>query len=198
MLHPHTRLSYISDEVGFGVVATRRIPAGTLTWVLDPLDRTFSDAEVVALPPIYHPVMERYSFVFSDGMRVLCWDLARFVNHSCEPNCVSPTDHLEFAIRDIEPGEQLTNDYATLNLTWKLEACRCGAPTCRGTVGAVDLASRAAELDQRLDKVRHLIEAVEQPLMEVVAPQQRWWLRNTARGGFPSVTTLAASRALAQ
>jgi uncharacterized protein len=41
-------------------------------------------------------------------------NIARYINHSCEPNC--ETDVLEgkiyvFALRDIEPGEELTFDY---------------------------------------------------------------------------------------
>ena len=42
MIHPHTELRFINDEIGHGVVATQFIPAGTITWVLDELDRTFT------------------------------------------------------------------------------------------------------------------------------------------------------------
>jgi len=45
MMHPHTKVQFISDEVGHGVVATAFIPKGTITWVQDPLDRVFSPAE---------------------------------------------------------------------------------------------------------------------------------------------------------
>ena len=37
----------------------------------------------------------------SDGISILCWDNARFVNHSCEPNCLTGGFDFEFAIRDI-------------------------------------------------------------------------------------------------
>ena len=42
---------------------------------------------------------------------------ARFINHSCEPNCESVTRGKRiwiYALRDIQPGEELTYDY---NLT---------------------------------------------------------------------------------
>ncbi len=68
---------------------------------------------------------------------------ARFINHSCEPNCRSVTrrGHVHiYASKDISPGEELTYDY---NLTREgisddeantRYACRCGSPNCRGTM----------------------------------------------------------------
>ena len=71
---------------------------------------------------------------------------ARWVNHSCEPNCEAEQrgSRVFFqALRDIEPGEELFIDYRlfvegrkTLALK-KLYACRCGAARCRGTMLAL-------------------------------------------------------------
>lgn len=67
---------------------------------------------------------------------------ARYLNHSCAPNCRSYIERKRIfieAARDIEPGEELTYDYklvVDLPRTRKLEEryiCRCGAPRCRGT-----------------------------------------------------------------
>ena len=50
-----------------------------------------------------------------------------------------PADYIE-AIRDIAPGEELTYDYlyerdGTEDEKWeKIYVCKCGAPTCRGTI----------------------------------------------------------------
>ena len=48
MIHPDTELQFINDEIGHGVVATKLIPAGTITWVLDKLDREFTKARILA------------------------------------------------------------------------------------------------------------------------------------------------------
>jgi SET domain-containing protein len=68
---------------------------------------------------------------------------ARFINHSCAPNCETLIEASRVfieAIRRIEPGEELGYDY---QLTWEstddpqelaLFACRCGARDCRGTM----------------------------------------------------------------
>ena len=68
---------------------------------------------------------------------------ARFINHSCAPNCETVIENSRVfidAIRNIRPGEELGYDY---QLTWEstddpaelaLYACRCGAKNCRGTM----------------------------------------------------------------
>ena len=68
---------------------------------------------------------------------------ARFINHSCDPNCqADETDGRVFieALRDLAPGEELFYDYGlvidepyTKNLK-RQYVCRCGADGCRGTL----------------------------------------------------------------
>ena len=59
-----------------------------------------------------------------------------YINHSCEPNAFMKVlyGHVLFiALRDIEPGEEITIDYEqTLHSDDK--RCICGASTCRGTI----------------------------------------------------------------
>lgn len=76
---------------------------------------------------------------------------ARWINHSCEPNCQAVLEEhpgrdrrldrvfIE-AIADIAPGEELTYNYGitlaerhTPRLR-KIWACRCGSPRCTGTL----------------------------------------------------------------
>jgi uncharacterized protein len=63
-----------------------------------------------------------------------------YINHSCEPNAFMKTlfGHVLFiALRDIEPGEEITIDYqSTLHSDKK--RCICGAPSCRGTINRVN------------------------------------------------------------
>jgi SET domain-containing protein len=76
---------------------------------------------------------------------------ARWINHSCDPNCDSEhvdaedgdksKDRIEIkAIRDIKTGEELSYNYG-IRLTErhtpklkKLWACLCGSPKCTGTM----------------------------------------------------------------
>ena len=59
-----------------------------------------------------------------------------YINHSCQPNAFMRTLYghvLFFALRDIQPGEEITIDYEqTLHPDSK--RCVCGAPNCRGKI----------------------------------------------------------------
>lgn len=162
MLHPHTELRHINDEIGYGVFATRPIPMGTITWVLDPLDRVL-DLDNDPQFRNYPATLERYTFVNSDGHYVLCWDLARFVNHNCEANCLSPGFDFEIAIRDIAAGEQMTNDYGSLNLEKPMQ-CRCDSQKCRGITRPEDFEQLAPDWDRLLKRAFPHINGVDQPL----------------------------------
>ena len=137
MIHPHTELRFISPEIGFGVIATQLIPKGTITWVFDPLDHVFTPDQIRSMPPLFKEKLHTYTYRDHNGNFVLCWDHARFFNHSCAPNCESEVEkgHIYLdAIRAIAPGEELTYDYALTRDSADDEAeearfpCRCGAP----------------------------------------------------------------------
>lgn len=162
MLHPCTEIRFINEEIGSGVFATARLPKGTITWVQDPLDQVI-DLERQPQYRSYPPTLERYSFRNADGHYVLCWDYARFVNHNCEANCLSPGMDFEICIRDIEAGEELTNDYGSLNLEFTM-TCSCGGASCRRVTSPDDFIRLAPGWDQALALAYPSIEKVEQPL----------------------------------
>lgn len=182
MIYPATELRFINENIGYGVVAKEFIPKGTITWVRCSLDRIFSPAQVEALGPSYWPTIDKYAFNDSRGDFVLCWDLARFVNHSCEPTVLSPGFDFDIALRDIQPGEQLMCDYASLNLDNSF-ACACGSPSCRGEVHPFDWEHMADEWDVTLEAAVREIGNVEQPMWSFLPnPTQ---ILAAARGQIP-------------
>jgi SET domain-containing protein len=89
-----------------------------------------------------------HTFLFEVGEDV-CIDAsrrgnaARYINHSCEPNCeaVEEDDRIFIeALKDIPAGTELTYDYSlepadVPRRAWKRAyGCRCGAARCRGTM----------------------------------------------------------------
>ncbi|KAJ3050921.1 histone methyltransferase set2 [Rhizophlyctis rosea] len=67
---------------------------------------------------------------------------ARFMNHSCDPNCklekwvVGPQMRLGiFAQRDIREGEELTFDYQFQRYGDEAQPCYCGSQNCKGVIG---------------------------------------------------------------
>lgn len=70
-------------------------------------------------------------------------NLARFMNHSCAPNCRSEKWWVGnsyrmglFAIYDIKEGQELTFNYNLSIHGSKQTPCRCGANTCSGFIGS--------------------------------------------------------------
>jgi uncharacterized protein len=113
MIHPHSELRFVSPEIGLGVFATRLIPKETITWVFDALDQIVVPAKSSELPAPLQRQLDIYSYKNGRGERILCWDHARFVNHSCRPTSLAPGFDLEIAVRDVHPGEQITDDYGS-------------------------------------------------------------------------------------
>ncbi|KAJ3356730.1 histone methyltransferase set2 [Entophlyctis luteolus] len=67
---------------------------------------------------------------------------ARFMNHSCAPNCelqkwvVNTQVRMGFfAISDIAEGEELTFDYKFERYGAEPQICYCGQPSCKGIIG---------------------------------------------------------------
>lgn len=163
MLHPHTELRHVSDQIGYGVFATQPIPKGTITWVRDELDQSFQPPAISGLRKELQDVLEKYTFVDRVGTAVLCWDLARFMNHSCNANCLGAGYEFEIAIRDIAVGEELTDDYGTLNLR-ELFPCFCQSASCRKFIRPDDLTRLWENWDEKLRSAFPLIPLVPQPL----------------------------------
>ena len=126
---------------GFGAFATRRIPRGTciIEYVgerISPKEADARYAEDGAGAPVLLFVVNKRTVIDAG----VSGNEARFINHSCEPNCEAVIDsrHIYIeALRTISPGEELSYDY---NLTRDEQddsqyyVCHCGASTCRGTM----------------------------------------------------------------
>lgn len=63
------------------------------------------------------------------------WNPARFLNHSCEPNAEAEIfgDQIWImALRNIQPGEEITFNYSYDLENHEDHPCRCGAAKCVG------------------------------------------------------------------
>jgi uncharacterized protein len=169
MIHPNTEVKFISYDVGYGLVATEFIPAGTITWALDQLDREFTPIQIESLEQIYKDILDTYTYRNSNGNFVLCWDNGRYVNHSFNSNCLTTAYDFEIAIRDIQPGEQLTDDYGYLNIPRPFRGINEG--TRRKIVYPDDILKYYKVWDKKIFKVFPRIPKLKQPLKELISPQ---------------------------
>jgi SET domain-containing protein len=130
---------------GLGAFATERIPAGTrlIEYTGERLTPDEAEARYPDDPNVRH---HTYLFAIDDDVVIdaaVDGNEARFINHSCEPNCdaVVEDGHIWIeTIRDVEPGEELAYDYAYVleerhtPAAKRLYPCNCGAARCRGTI----------------------------------------------------------------
>ncbi len=106
---------------GIGLFAAEPIPEGTVVWRLDPAIDLQLEPEVIdRLAPPARDQIEKYTYLDPVLRRhVLCGDVARFFNHDERPNCRDLPDAkggVTVAARPIAAGEELTCDYATIDV----------------------------------------------------------------------------------
>lgn len=188
MIHPHTELRPVSPTIGLGIFATKLIPRGTVTWVQDTLDIELTAEQFHALPEPQRVLVHHYSYLDSRGLYVLCWDSGRYMNHSCSATTISYGTICDVALRDIQPGEELTCDYVLLNLEHRL-TCHCGSPTCRGEVAPGDFEKVGHLLDQAIQDVTPFLSRVEQPLAAMMLPPERARLEAVMKGSAAPLCT---------
>jgi uncharacterized protein len=128
---------------GQGAFAVRAIPQGTR--VVEYTGERISPEEADARYDD-DALEHSHTFLFTVTRNIIIdaardGNEARFINHSCDPNCEAVIEHKRVfieAIRDIAPGEELTYDYhlerpGRFKEEWKQRyACHCGADNCRG------------------------------------------------------------------
>jgi uncharacterized protein len=167
MIHPDTELKYISDLIGYGVFAKKPIPKGTITYVRDSLEIYISPSEFRKHAPAMQAEIEKYSFIDDEGFRIVSWDFAKYVNHSCGCNTMSTGYGFEIAIRDIKAGEQLTDEYGIFNVPYEME-CGCGSPDCRKIISKNDFDKYYKAWDEMIMKAFKEFKDVKQPLYQFV------------------------------
>jgi SET domain-containing protein len=154
MLHPSTKPSKIrtrrsirrievrdSRVHGLGVYSTRFIPKGTRIIEYTGQRTSWEDAPNDPDDP------HTFNFGLTNGLVInpsVDGNDARWINHSCDPNCEA-IEHEDdrvyiYALRSLQPGEELFYDYG-LELDEPItpelreeHACLCGSPKCRGNM----------------------------------------------------------------
>jgi hypothetical protein len=188
MIHPETELRFISPALGSGIFATGRIPAGTMIWVPDGFDRVYSPSDRAQLDEAHREVLDTYSYRNAAGDFVFCWDHTRFVNHSFFANCLPTPYGVEIAVKDIKPGEELTNDYGCLNLLESFTPLDEGH--ARKEVTPDDFLIMHAEWDRAIAAALKKFPAVHQPLRSFLRFGIEERLLSIAFGKCPSKSIL--------
>lgn len=117
---------------GVGLAAVGFIPKGTVIWMHDDsIDRVYSRQSVNAFSIRARETV--YLYGWREGRYyIFPGDNARFTNHSSDPNCGPGTDETSIALRDIQPGEELTEDYSSFDDDFELYAKELTAHSSSG------------------------------------------------------------------
>lgn len=129
---------------GFGIFAARAIPAGTR--LIEYKGDLITGEQAEGRYPEDDTPPHTFLFDADDDLYIdagVNGNSARWINHSCDPNCEAVQEGRRVfieAIRKILPGEELVYDYritidgphdSAAKRKWP---CRCGAKYCRGTM----------------------------------------------------------------
>ena len=86
-------------------------------------------------------------------------NLSRFMNHSCEPNCVMQRWVVNgqqrigiFALKNIESGVELTYDYSMHVYQKHPTKCLCESPNCKGVIPSMRAPAKAPSKPEKLSK----------------------------------------------
>lgn len=167
MIHPNTEVGVVSPEIGLGVFAKSFIPKGTIMYVIDEMELIYPEGHHLLDDDYYKKYIEKFSYTDQNGSSIVSWDYAKYINHYCDRNTISTGYGFEIAVRDIQAGEQITDDYGALNIERSMD-CGCGKSNCRGAVHPDDLLTFAEQWDKEILPAIKNMEKVEQPLLYYV------------------------------
>lgn len=199
MVHPSTSLQFISPEVGYGVFATQFIPKGTITYIKDSLETVISPTDYLLHNAEMQSMIEKYSYIDESGNRIVSWDFAKYVNHCCRCNTISTGYGFEIAIRDIQVGEQITDEYGIFNLEYEMEL-NCDQANCRGCIKPSDFDEYYKEWDSLIRAALPSLFEVQQPLLPFLDEKTRTELNAffTAPEAYKSVYALRWKKSVEQ
>ncbi|XP_072840384.2 histone-lysine N-methyltransferase ASH1L [Pogona vitticeps] len=134
-----------AEEKGWGIRTKEPLKAGQ--FIIEYLGEVVSEQEFRnRMIEQYHNHSDHYCLNLDSGMVIDSYRMgneARFINHSCNPNCEMQKWSVNgvyriglYALKDMPAGTELTYDYNfhSFNVE-KQQLCKCGFERCRGIIG---------------------------------------------------------------
>ena len=130
-----------------GVFAAKDVPKGAkvIEYVGDKITKAESDRRYeLHLDKVGKDKNNGTVYIFELNKRhdidgSVSWNTAKYINHSCDPNCEVEIirGHIWIlALRDINKGEELAYDYGYDWDNYDDHKCKCGAKNCAGFIVA--------------------------------------------------------------
>uniref|UniRef100_A0A665WXC7 Histone-lysine N-methyltransferase ASH1L-like n=1 Tax=Echeneis naucrates TaxID=173247 RepID=A0A665WXC7_ECHNA len=134
-----------AEGKGWGIRTKEPLRSGQ--FIIEYLGEVVSEQEFRSrMMEQYYSHSGHYCLNLDSGMVIDSYRMgneARFINHSCEPNCEMQKWSVNgvyriglFALKDITSGTELTYDYNFHSFnTEEQQVCKCGSESCRGIIG---------------------------------------------------------------
>ena len=127
---------------GMGAFANRELASGTrvIEYVGEKIDKAESNRRCSVNNACIFYLDEQFNL---DGN--FEWNPARYLNHSCTPNCDARLMEGRIwlaASRGIRAGEELTFNYGYDLVEYREHPCRCGTADCAGFMVAEEFGER--------------------------------------------------------
>jgi uncharacterized protein len=129
---------------GRGIYAACDIPKGTkvIEYVGDIVTKKESDLRADVQIEMARTNGDGFVYIFELNKKYdidgnVDWNIARWINHSCSPNCETIGDDERIwitSIRDVKKGEELSYDYGYDFENWADHPCNCGSKNCVGFI----------------------------------------------------------------
>lgn len=169
-----------TNNRGFGVRSCRTFAPGQI--IMEYTGEIISEAECQRrMAEDYkdkqcYYLMELERGLIIDGTK---GSMARFINHSCNPNCevrmvkVNGTPRMAVFAGDngVMTGEELTYDYNFDNFGTTQQICYCGAPNCRGFLSK--RLNAAEQKKQAKEEVERRKKAAEEAMKRAQAEARK-------------------------
>jgi uncharacterized protein len=182
MLHPDIEIRWKNDLVGYGLYATAPIAAGTMVYVQDALDQVIPPGSPLLHDPRYAEWIDKFCFIDAAGNHIVCWDASKYVNHCCHYNTLATAYGCEIAIRDIQTGEEITDDYLAFNLEEDMPLI-CDFTDCRKLLRPGDFEQYAPTWDEEIHRALQGFLKADQPLSQYLPAEHRQALLSYLQGG---------------
>nr|XP_056709686.1 histone-lysine N-methyltransferase ASH1L [Euleptes europaea] len=157
-----------AEEKGWGIRTKEPLKSGQ--FIIEYLGEVVSEQEFRnRMIEQYHNHSDHYCLNLDSGMVIDSYRMgneARFINHSCNPNCEMQKWSVNgvyriglYALKDMPAGTELTYDYNfhSFNVE-KQQLCKCGFDKCRGIIGG-----RSQRVNGLLSKSNQPVTAQRRP-----------------------------------
>ncbi len=181
MILSHLRIQWISDTKGYGLFAAKKIPKGTMTFIQDPLDIVITPDQFKKQDSTIKNLVDRFSYEGPDGSRIISWDFGKYMNHCCFSNTLTTGYGFEIAIRDIEEGEEVTDDYRIFTTEHQL-FMNCEKSNCEGSLNIQNNEGLVSRWDNDVENALKEFLNVRQELLHFMPPKSLKSIENYIKG----------------